>query len=424
MRKLLSLVIALIVMALPVAARMEAPAAPAAEATEAPAAEAATEAVAEATPAPTSDPDKVVATVDGDEILLRDVEGYFQTIASQYSSYVDVTQEAIRSVLMEQALEYAIQVKLMQHEAARLGLDQLTDEEAASLDKRAEDNYNAAVENYSAYLTESGVAEEDAKAQAEAYFASQGYALDQVKAQYRLSQVLSKLYSSIIDPITVSDDEVKAAYDEKVAAEKASYDADPAAYCNAVLSGNTTYYTPEGIRAVKHILIKPEKIDEINSLKSTIANEETSEADKAEAQTKLDALLEELQPKVDEVQAKIDAGEDFQSLIDAYGEDPGMKAGTANADKGYYLCEGAPYEASFLAAALALEKVGDISAPVLGSYGYHFIRYESDVPAGAVAYESVKEALSSEALKIAQSNAFSTKLDEMKAAAKIENFGL
>lgn len=420
MRKLLSLLIALIVMMLPVAALMEAPAAPAApaeEAAEAPAADA-------ATPAPESDPDKVVATVDGDEILLRDVEGYFQTFASQYAGYVDVTQEAIRSVLMEQALEYAIQIKLMQHEAARLGLDQMTDEEAANLDQKAEDSYNTALESYSAYLTASGVSEEDAKAQAEAYFASQGYALDQVKAQYRLSQVLNNLYSSIIDPVTVSDEDVKAAFDEKVAAQKASYDENPAAYCDAVLSGSDVYYTPEGIRAVKHILIKPEKIDEINALKGKIASEETSEADKAEAQSQLDALLQEVQPKVDEIQAKIDAGEDFQSLIDAYGEDPGMKAGAANADRGYYLCDGASYEASFLAAALALEKVGDISAPVLGSFGYHFIRYESDVPAGAVAYESVKEALSSEALQTAQSSAFSTKMDELKAAAKIENFGL
>ncbi len=433
MRKLLSLVIALIVMMLPISALMEAPAAtavPAAEATEAPAAEAAPEAtaapeaVAEVTPAPTSDPTKVVATVDGDEILLSDVEGYFQTLASQYSSYVDVNQESIRSVLMEQALEYAIQVKLMQHEAARQGLDKLTDEEAASLDQKAEDNYNTALTNYSTYLTESGVAEEDAKAQAEAYFASQGYALEKVKEQYRMSQVLNKLYSSIIDPVTVSDEDVKATYDEKVASEKASYDADPAAYCTAVISGNTTYYTPEGIRAVKHILIKPEKIDEINTLKGTIANAETSEADKAEAQTQLDALLKEAQPKVDEVQAKIDAGEDFQSLIDTYGEDPGMQAGSANAEKGYYVSEGASFDAAFLATALALEKVGDVSAPVLGSYGYHFIRYESDVPAGAVAYESVKEGLNSEALKTAQSSTFSTKLDELKAAAKIENFGL
>lgn len=432
MRKLLSLVIALIVMMLPVGALMEAPAAtaaPAAEATEAPAAEAAPEAAApeaaaEATPAPTSDPAKVVATVDGDEILLSDVEGYFQTLASQYAGYVDVNQEAIRSVLMEQALEYAIQVKLMQHEAARLGLDQLTDEEGASLDQKAEENYNAALANYSAYLTESGVTEEDAKAQAEVYFASQGYALEKVKEQYRMSQVLNTLYSSIIDPVTVSDEDVKAAYDEKVAAEKASYDADPAAYCTAVISGTTAYYTPEGIRAVKHILIKPEKIDEINTLKGTIANAETSEADKAEAQTQLDALLKEAQPKVDEVQAKIDAGEDFQSLIDTYGEDPGMQAGSANAEKGYYVSEGASFDAAFLAAALALEKVGDVSAPVLGSYGYHFIRYESDVPAGPVAYDSVKEALSSEALKTAQSSTFSKKLDEMKAAAKIENFGL
>ena len=439
MRKVLTLVLALIVAMLPLAALAEATAAP--EAAPAEAAAAAPEAVpaeataaapeaapAEATAAPeptaTPDPNKVVASVDGDDILYSDVDGYFQMFASQYSAYLDVTDASVQSLLMDQALNYAIQIKLMQHKAAELGLDQLSDTDLADIEKQASDTYNNYVTTYAGYFTQTGMSEEDAKAQAEDYLATMGYPLDKFKEQYTLSAILTRVQKSVTDPITVTDDAVKAAFDAKVAAQKESYDANPAAYCSAKLSGTEVYYAPAGVRTVKHILIAPEKIDEINELKQKIADTATAEADKADAQTQLDALIAEAQPKVDEVEAKIKAGEDFQSLIDTYGEDPGMKAGADTAETGYYVCEGASYDEAFLAAAMALKSVGDVSEPVLGSYGYHIIRYEADVASGVVDFDSVKEALTSETLSTAQGEAFSKALDEWKTAAKVENFGL
>ncbi len=443
MRKVLVLVLALIVAMLPAGALCEAAAtpAPAAEVTQAPeatpapettpapdaAAVEATAAAAEATavpaPTPTPDPNKIVASVDGDNILYSDVDGYYQMIASQYSAYMDVTDASVHSLLMEQALNYAIQLKLMQHKATELGLDKLTDEEIATIEKKAEDDYASYVTTYASYYTQSGATEEDAKKQAEEYLTKAGYPLEKFKAQYKLSEILSRVQKSVTGGITVTEEQVKAAYDKKVADEKTSYDADPASYCTAKLNGTTVYYAPAGVRTVKHILIKPEKIDQINELKKKIADTATTDADKTDAQTQLDALIKEAQPKVDEVVTKIKAGEDFQSLIDTYGEDPGMKTGAATATSGYYVCKGASFDEAFLTAALALKAVGDVSDPVLGSYGYHIIRYEADVPTGPVAYDDVKEALNSETLKSAQNDAFTKALDEWKTAAKIENFG-
>ncbi len=91
-----------------------------------------------------------------------------------------------------------------------------------------------------------------------------------------------------------------------------------------------------------------------------------------------------------------------------------MQAGAAT-ENGYYVAAGASYDQAFLDAALALGEVGDVSDPVLGSYGYHIIRYEADVPSGAVDFDSVKEAVGSDALKAAQQTAFTTALDEWKA---------
>jgi len=423
MRKFLSLVLALIVAMLPVCALSEAAATPSPEAEVTAAPEAAPAEATEApalTPAP--DPNKVVASIDGDNILYSDVENYFNMIASQYSAYMDVNDPSIRPLLMDQALNYATQIMLMEHKAAELSLDKLSEEDIAGIQKKAEDDYNSYLTSYVDYLKQTGVAEDEAKKQAEEYMASYDFTPDKIAEQYRLSEVLTRLQKSITDPVQVTDEQVKTAFDEKVAGEKASYDANPASYCDAKLNGGTVYYAPAGVRTVKHILIKPEKIDEINHLKAKIADAATAEADKKDAQTQLDALLKEAQPKVDEVVAKIKAGEDFQGLIDAYGEDPGMKAGSDTAGTGYYVSEGASFDEAFLKAAMALEKVGDVSDPVLGTYGYHIIRYEADVTTGPTTFDAVKEAITSEALKTAQSEAFTKALDDWKAAAKIETF--
>ena len=63
------------------------------------------------------------------------------------------------------------------------------------------------------------------------------------------------LRDSVISDVTVSDDEVRAAFDSRVESQKASYDATPALYASAVNAGNDVFYTPEGYRGVKHILV-------------------------------------------------------------------------------------------------------------------------------------------------------------------------
>ena len=82
-------------------------------------------------------------------------------------------------------------------------------------------------------------------------------------------------------------------------------------------------------------------------------------------------------------QKKIADGANFADLIAEYGTDPGMQTEERRA-KGYEIhANSSSYEANFHKAAMALEKVGDISEPVLGQSGVHIIQYLKDVPAGA-----------------------------------------
>ncbi len=87
------------------------------------------------------------------------------------------------------------------------------------------------------------------------------------------------------------------------------------------------------------------------------------------------------QTLANEVAAKAKAGEDFDSLIATYGEDPGMesyKHGYIIDQNGYTVDGQSPMMQEFTQASIALE-VGGVSDPVQTSYGFHIIkRYPID----------------------------------------------
>ncbi len=106
-------------------------------------------------------------------------------------------------------------------------------------------------------------------------------------------------------------------------------------------------YAKENYVCVQHVLIKT--VDDTNA--------ELPENEQAEKK----ALADEIYKKA------ID-GEDFYSLVEQYGEDPGME----NNPAGYTFTYGYMIE-EFEEASFALE-VGGISEPVKTSYGYHIIK--------------------------------------------------
>ena len=103
-----------------------------------------------------------------------------------------------------------------------------------------------------------------------------------------------------------------------------------------------------------------------------------------------DALAEK-QALVQEVQDKLAAGEDFDALMEQYGEDPGMET-----NKDGYLIDkdGATLDGSYMveeftkgATALAVD---EISEPVKSDFGWHIIKR---VPATEQDFEDARYAL-------------------------------
>ena len=290
--------------------------------------------------------------------------------------------------------------------------------------------------------------------------------------QSQTSSVQSdKLHAETSKDVAVTDDQVKAQFDTLVSQQKESYDATPTSYASAANNGSDVYYVPAGYRGVKNLLIKikADKQTEIDGLKSELTAaqntlssgndqleelraEDTAEYDEEtlksyneqiaaleeqvaaaqttidETQAKLDTATEaafaEILPIAQEVLAKAQAGEDFDTLIETYGEDTGMTT-EPNKSRGYLVCDGLSiYEQSFQDAAMALEKVGDISAePVKTSYGYHILQYATDVASGEVEYtDEIKDAIYSDMLSEAQDAAYQAAVTQWVSEASVKTF--
>lgn len=150
----------------------------------------------------------------------------------------------------------------------------------------------------------------------------------------------------------------------------------------------------------------------------TPVEEETEE----DAQTATpDEAAEEAEEESLDVLALTEAV-DFQTLVDAYNEDPGMES-EPYATTGYQLCEGLTlYETAFQDAAMALENVGDVSELVKTSYGYHILCYVGDVTSGAVDFDTKKDAISEDLLATKQDEAYNAAVEQWTEEAKVETF--
>jgi len=209
-------------------------------------------------------------------------------------------------------------------------------------------------------------------------------------------------------------------------------------------------YVPTGYRLVKHILLEiPEEIasglidyqtdisaaesvvnlltDELYALENETEDEEAAakrapeeiqaeidakKAELAELTEKFDALrariLPELAALIDEIMAKLEGGASFDSLILEYGKDPGALA----YPEGYLVHKDSViWDILFRDAAMALEKVGDVSEPVQTDFGVHIIQYAGDAPSGAVPITAeIADSIRQGLMDAARDGAFSAQL--------------
>lgn len=424
----------------------------------------------------------VLATVNGTELTWADVAPVYDSLVSSYGNYYDLTDSANVELFRAVAMQNKINEVIMQAKIAELGIA-LTDEEAAAAEEDAQSDWDNAISSYISQqhsdLTDESSQEDKDAANAEAvqYFNDLGYSPESLKENYKQYALYDKLEATIVQDVTVTDEEVEALYQELVESDRTLYENDIAAYVDynnyvdqmamyAMYYGTDSsmdyaWYRPAGFRAVKHILlpVDDELMQTYQDLQarleeqvesetegdeeSAAAAEETADAEATAepteepvTQEQVDeakaAILASIADKIDEIYAKIEEGVDFDELIAEYGvnedgtaSDPGMTSEPYKTS-GYEVSSASTnYVAPFVEAAFSVDNVGDVSAPYISSYGVHIVKYIADIPAGPIEMtEAQREAKRTELLTSKQNELYTATMDQWNQEADITYTGL
>ena len=405
---------------------------------------------------------EVVATVGDTKITKGEVidnynyqVNYMNTLYAYYG-LSGLTASEIET-LKDQVIDLYIQQAIVNMKAAELNLTDFSDESFAEADAAAEADFDSMLAEHADHLGTTDLTTEEGRAAAIAHLAEEGTTFEMVKQSHRDNHVAQLVYDYVTATVDVTEDEIKAAYDAQVATDEAQYSSSSYLYEVYQTYGYSIAWNPEGYRTVKHILFQTTdeqkaalsdleaQLDEVEAAlealntEATAAPEATADPEAAPAKTAVElkteqAAIEEqiaakkaeilasFEEKTAAVYARLEAGEAFDAVMADLGEDPGMQS-EPNMTTGYYVCAtSSTWDPIFRDAAMALEKIGDVSEPVLGSSGVHIIYYNSDVTPGPVAIDTLRDALMETALSTKQSDAYTAQIEAWKSALTIKKY--
>ena len=405
--------------------------------------------------------DKTVTKGEVKEQVQQQLD-YMASLYSMYGYSFDKTLESNITDAQDSVIGAMKNEMVSSAKIVELGLDQLSEEDEAQIKADAEKAYQenvdyAASSNY----TDEELSDEEKAERAKADLEATGYTMETAEKNAREQFLSDKLREEIIKDVTVSEEEIQADYDSKVASAKETYENNKGSWASAANNSSTLYYTPAGVRFVKQILVKFQDEDQtkiteangkvtaanenvtganekIKAAQEILDNEAASEEDKAAAQTDLTAAQEELaaaqqeaetaqaeadaaletafaniDAAADEVLAELEAGADWDTLMADKTQDPGMQSGKT-AERGYAVsADMTGFDSAFVDAAMALEKVGDVSGKIRGnSYGYYIIKYVGDSVEGPIALDEVKDSIQSSLLSKKQNETYDSQIQK------------
>ena len=384
----------------------------------------------------------VVSEYDGGEVTVGEMMNDFNYAYSEnyymMVSYfgMELTESDIRDIAESTMVNFTEGEIIAMHYDREFAL---SEEELAEIEEIVNDEYRYNLED--ALGSVDGKNDAEKQAYAELLLKQNGMDKESMRISYTNYYKRENMREILRGEITdVADEDVRAAYEEAVEANKADY-ANGMAFENDMCDENAVIcWKPEGYRTVKHILVMPsdevkgayqdalyaleDKEIELGELYSEMQLDSTEktrtpdeiQADIAACEAAVEeciaaveaaekACLDDVKAVTDEIYTRLESGEDFEKLIAEYGEDPGMQGGIT-AENGYCVAENSVnWEPNFRDGAMALENVGDYTLnPVVSGSGVHIIRYEADVVPGEAGIENVYDALREEALANLQEN--------------------
>lgn len=361
--------------------------------------------------------DTVVAKVNGEKITKGEFNKLYDQVKQNY--YIteeienDPEQKETIAEIKADILEQLIVQKLIVQKAKDAGfvvtdeiLDQARTEfeniiaEVASqmeiMDNNMQDEQEEDTEDQG----------KDYVGEARAFVEEQLDAMGQTEDEYieLIAQqiVIDNYVEELVKDVNANEQEIQEYYEERLQIQKENI--------SILAFEEVELYSPEEVR-VKHVLIKlpQEDIDQYNAM---VDEGKTEEADKY-----LDEKLKAIEPKAMEVLEKAQNGQEFEKLIEEYGEDPGME----DNDVGYIVRQDGSFVPQFEEAAFSLEE-GEISDLVASSYGYHIIKLYEKMPEKLYTLEEKYDELEQVVSQHKKIDAWTVMLDEWMEKAEIKRY--
>lgn len=324
----------------------------------------------------------VLLTIDDREF---DAAYISDVLYSMQEAGYDVDQSSYNT-----AIQYLIYQTAWKTEVDKLGLMDYTDDELAAIKEEAtvmaQNKWDEALTTYADYFWSGESQEEydELLITAASYYNAYGYDPEILANQYYNSLQSQKasdaLYAILLEgkDLEPAEEDILATFMDAVNQDKNMIGENASLYEAYTYNyGYQSWWIPSGYRGIIHILIKVD--DELLTAYNSAATQEEADAAKA-------AVLESRQKVIDDIYARLEKGETFQSLIALYGEDPGMQD-ESNLANGYEVnANSIVWDPVFTAAAFSeeMQEPGDVSKPVIGSYGIHILYYLREIPGGAI----------------------------------------
>ncbi len=372
-------------------------------------------------------------------VLKSEIQDEYDQMLSQYVAYyaqygysVDEYDTELQASVAQETVQTKLSTSIVRHYAAQNGYE-LTEEKKTELAAQVKTALDNTREYLESYLSASGFTGDELNAAVEEQMAQAGYTEETLMDSAELNDVLNFLYERATADVTVTEDEVKAAFDEKVAKQKESY-ASVDAFVNDYVNESEILYTPENVRLMECIFVasvEGEATEDEATADEATADEATADEATADEATVSEATVSEATAgeaadiasltgyaKAKAIAAAIAGGADFEETMKAYTEDGSTEEQML---RGYPVAENSTtYGEEFMAGAMALEHVGDVSDVIVTDYGYFILRYAKDLESGEADFEARKETETEETLTNKKNDAYSAFIDTILDEADIQ----
>ena len=357
-------------------------------------------------------------------VLKSEIQDEYDQMLSQYVAYyaqygysVDEYDTELQASVAQETVQTKLSTAIVRHYAAQNGYE-LTEEKKTELAAQVKTALDNTREYLESYLSAYGFTGDELNAAVEEQMAQAGYTEETLMDSAELNDVLNFLYERATADVTVTEDEVKAAFDEKVAKQKESY-ASVDTFINDYVNESEILYTPENVRLMECIFVASVEgeatEDEATADEATADEATVSEATAGEA---ADIASLTGYAKAKAIAAAIAGGADFEESMKAYNEDSSTEEQML---RGYPVAENSTtYGDEFTAGAMALEHVGDVSDVIVTDYGYFILRYAKDLESGEADFEARKETETEETLTNKKNDAYSAFIDTILDEADIQ----